>query len=390
MPSLIICAFPAFSVFFLCAVMLFLAGCGKDAAKDAGPLKPKVVPVMSAMAETKSLSRQLKTFGTVEAYKTVSIKSMITGQLLQVHVKPGQLVEKGQLLFSIDNRSFVAILKQCEAALARNKTLADDAIRQAELKEKLFKSSIASEDEVKRVRAAAEALKSAILADEATIEKTKLDIEYCEIKSPINGRIGEVLQNEGSVIKANDAAIAIVAQVQPVYVTFSLPQNELPTVRAEMAAGDVGVEVRLPREHTQLDKGNLDFIDNVVDSDTGTVKLKASFPNAKERLWPGQFLELSLTLEQEENVVVVPAQAVQTGQSGTYVFVVGSGKKIEMRPVKSVVIGEDAIIREGVSSGEQVVTDGHLRLTPGCQVEIKNTLLPSPAPAPKDQAVPKQ
>ncbi len=317
------------------------------------------------------MPRQILTFGTGEAYATVAVKSMVAGQMLRCHITPGQVVKKDDLLYTLDARMFTATLKQLEAAFARNRILAADALRQAEMSKDLRQKGIAAEDETRKAQAVSEALQAALLADQANLEKAQLDIEYCTIRAPLSGRTGDLLVREGSVIKANDVALVEIAQTMPLYVVFSVPQVHLPDIRRCMAAGSLQVEVT-PRDATApISGGELAFMDNTVDVETGTIRLKATFPNQDEQLWPGQFVSVVLTLAREESGLAIPARAVQNGQAGTFVFVVRPDQTVELRPLTvGRTQGDEAVISAGLNAGEVVVTDGQVRLVPGAKVEV--------------------
>jgi multidrug efflux system membrane fusion protein len=319
----------------------------------------------------KSMPRQIRTFGTGEAYATVAVRSMVAGQMLRCHIAPGQSVTKGDILYTLDARMFEATIKQLEAALARNRILAADALRQAEMAKSLQQKGVAAEDETKKAQAVADALQAALLADQANLEKARLDLEYCTIRAPLSGRAGDLLVREGSVIKANDIPMVEIAQTMPLQVVFSVPEVYLPDIRKYMTAGSLQVEVT-PREASEpITGGVLAFIDNTVDVETGTIRLKATFPNQDERLWPGQYVNVVVTLALEESGIVVPAQAVQNGQAGTFAFVVRPDQTVEMRPLTvGRTQGDEAVIRAGLEAGETVVTDGHVRLVPGAKVEV--------------------
>ena len=343
----------------------------------------------------KNMPRQIRTFGTGEAYATVAVKSMVAGQMLRCHITPGQTVSKDDLLFTIDSRPFAATLKQLEATLARNRVLAADAERQAEMAKNLQQKGIAAEDDTKKAQAVAEALQATLLADQANLEKARLDLEYCAIRAPLSGRTGDLLVREGSIIKANDIAMVEIAQTMPLYVVFSVPQVYLPDIRKYMAAGSLQVEVS-PTDATQpIAGGVLAFMDNTVDVETGTIRLKATFPNQDEQLWPGEFVSVVLTLAQDESGIVIPAQAVQNGQAGTFVFVVRPDRTVEMRKVTvGRTQGDEAVISAGLKAGEIVVTDGQVRLVPDAKVEVAtadskpNAAPATPAPAASPLAAP--
>jgi multidrug efflux system membrane fusion protein len=348
-------------------LLVLLASCSSGKAKQA----PRVVPVVAETANQKDVPLQLKTIGNVEAYNAVTVKALVGGEIAGVFFKEGQDVRKGDLLFKIDARPYEAALRQAQASLARDLAQAKNAEEQAKRYAILVQKDYVSRDQYDQLRANADALAASVEADRANEENAKLQLDYCTIKSPINGRAGSVLVNVGNVIKANDVSLTTINQIIPIYVTFSLPEQNLADVKKHAAAGDLEVEVFIPGDARSA-QGALTFIDNAVDKSTGTIKLKGSFANNDRRLWPGQFVDVILTLTTERNRVVVPSQAIQTGQQGQYVYVIKDDMSADLR---NVTVGRTfqnvTIIDKGVSPGEQIVTDGQLRLTPGSKVEIK-------------------
>ncbi len=348
-------------------LLVLLASCSSGKAKQA----PRIVPVVAETANQKDVPLQLKTIGNVEAYNAVTVKALVGGEIAGVFFKEGQDVRKGDLLFKIDPRPYEAALKQAQASLARDLAQAKNAEEQAKRYAILVQKDYVSRDQYDQLQANADALAAAVEADRATVENAKLQLDYCTIKSPINGRAGSVLVNVGNVIKANDVSLTTINQIIPIYVSFSLPEQNLADVKKHAAAGDLEVEVFIPGDARSA-RGALTFIDNTVDKSTGTIKLKGSFANNDRRLWPGQFVDVILTLTTERNRVVVPSQAIQTGQQGQYVYVINSDMSADLR---NVTVGRTfqnvTIIDKGVSPGEQIVIDGQLRLTPGSKVEIK-------------------
>ncbi|OGV67628.1 MAG: hypothetical protein A3K19_14600 [Lentisphaerae bacterium RIFOXYB12_FULL_65_16] len=354
---------------------LFGGGClPKKGAAGAGSARPpaKPVPVTVGTVVQKTMPKRIVTFGTVEAYATVWIKPMIAGQLQRVHIEPGQRVKKGDPLFSLDPKPFAATINQYEALLLRDQVQADEAQRQLGIANALLEKGVATDDEVKQARSRLDALQASITADKATIERAKIDRDYCTIDAPIDGRAGDLPIREGSVVKANETTMLVLAQTIPVYVTFAVPQVSLPEIRAGMAARKLPVTVLTPGDSSFSETGELSFIDNTVDETTGTIRLKATFANTDERLWPGQYVDLVLTLSEDPNAVVAPAQAIQTGQQGSYAFVVGQDQTASLRPVTIArTAGDEIIVASGLAPGETVVTDGQLRLIPGGKVDVR-------------------
>jgi multidrug efflux system membrane fusion protein len=361
------------SIALLCgSLLLFSAGCGKTPEVKA----PPVVPVLAEKAVTKDMPLAIRTFGNAEAYSEVAIKVLVTGTIKNICIKPGEYVKKGEVLVEMDTRSYEATMKQLEAVYNRDDAIYQDTNRQAETKERLFKSGVATNDDTKKMRALAESLKASVAAAAANVEKAKLDVEYCTIRAPIDGRVGDFITNEGAVIKANDAAIMNISETRPIYVTFSVPQTYLPQIQKFMKIGKLIVTAKVPGDDGISADGELSFIDNSVNMTTGTIKLKATFDNADNLLWPGQFVDVTLNLSVDKNRVVVPAHAIQAGHEGSYVFVINNDK-IAMRMVKiERFAGKEAIIASGIKDGEMVVTDGHLRLYPDAKVVVKSGLTP--------------
>jgi len=358
-----------YSLACLLAALGFIPACsgGKE------PPKPPAVPVVVAEAVQKTVPVQVRTIGNVEPYATVSIKARVGGELQQVKFKEGQDVNKGDLLFVIDPRTWEAALKEAQARLARDKALANkarvDAVRYAELVRREF----VSREQYEQAGATAESLQATVQADEKAVESARLQVSYCYIHAPITGRTGNLLADQGNLIKADaDKAMVVINQVQPIYVSFSVPEQYLPDIKKYMAAGKIRVEAIITNDEKNPAEGLLTFINNTVDVATGTILLKATFDNNDKRLWPGQFINTVMTLTTEPNMVVVPSQAIQTGQQGQFVFVIKPDLTAETRQV---VVGRsldgEVVVKQGVTAGEIVVTDGQLRLVPGAKVEVK-------------------
>lgn len=330
------------------------------------------VPVTVAAVGEKTVPVEVRAIGNVEALATVSVKALVAGTVEQVYFREGQDVQKDDLLFKLDERPFRATLGQLEANLARDEAELKNARSQAERSEKLFHEGIVSRDQFDSFQTSADALAAAVRADQAAIERAQIDFDYCTIRSPIDGRTGSLLLNPGNIVKLNDTVLVVINQVDPIYVSFSVPEIHLSEIKRRMGAG-LPVSVNIPGEEQFSSEGKLSFIDNSVDMKTGTIRLKATFRNQERKLWPGQFVSATLRLSNQQNAVVVPSQAVQTGQSGFYVYVVKSDKTAELRPVLP---GNDAagltVIQNGLQRGETIVTDGQLRLYPGAKVEAKN------------------
>lgn len=352
---------------------LWLIGCrGGDPGQGFGGHGP--VPVLVAKAIRKTVAQRLHAIGRVEAYSTVQIKAQISGQLMQVHFKEGQDVNKGDLLFTIDPRPFEAALNQAVAALNRDKAqnvqMANDFSRY----ETLLKEGVGSRQQYDEAKSKYQAIEATVVADEANVQTAHLNLQYTRITSPIDGRTGNLILHEGNLVKANaDTAMVVINQVRPVYVDFALPEQDLAAVRTSMASHPLGVDVIAPSDKKTAVHGKLSFVDNTVDPNTGTIQLKGLFDNQDQKLWPGQFVDTYLTLSERPDAVLVPSQAVQTGQDGSFVYVVDPKMKADIRKVAvGDTIEGDTVIESGLKSGETVVTDGQLRVIPGGAVMIKN------------------
>jgi multidrug efflux system membrane fusion protein len=342
-----------------------------DIAAAGQPAQAPAVAVGVATAVSKPVPVEFGTIGTVTTYATVALKSRIDGEIMEVHLKDGQDVKAGDLLFTIDSRAIRAQLEQVQANLARDQALLISAQREVERQNSLVKKNFASKQAVDQARASADSLAASVQADQAAIDAVKVQLSYTEIRAPIDGRAGVVNLPRGNMVKANDTgALVVLNQLRPIYIAFALPQRELPRVRQAMAGGPLTVSATIPGDSGPPLTGNLTFVDNAVDPSTGTIQLRATFDNEETRLWPGQFVNVTLTLRVEQAAIVVPDAAVQQGQNGAYVFVVRSDSTVEMRPVvvdRS--LAGESVIASGLAAGESVVVEGQLRLTPGMRVE---------------------
>jgi membrane fusion protein, multidrug efflux system len=352
------------------ALAALLTACGGGKKQEQPGMRTAVVPVTLATAVKKDVPVQLRSIGAVEPYNRVDIKTQVTGQLMNVYFREGQDVRKGDLLFQLDPRPFDADLKRNEGMLARDEAQAANARAEAQRYQAMLKEGIVAQQQADAVRANAEALQAAVAADKAAVDNARVQLHYTRIYAPLEGRTGNLVVQQGNMIKANEnPALVSINQVQPIYVSFTLPENSLAQVRRYMGQGKLKVLAMIPNDPKPAE-GALTFIDNAVDRQTGTIRLKGTFVNADRRLWPGQFVNVVLTLTTEPNRVVVPAQAVQTGQQGQYVFVIKSDMTAENRAVAVArTIEGEAVIDKGVNPGERVVTDGQVRLVPGSKVE---------------------
>jgi membrane fusion protein, multidrug efflux system len=351
-----------------------LFGCDRlqGASGTAKPARQPAAPVTVAVAIEKDMPLRLQAIGRVQAYTTVTIKPQVGGQLAEAHFANGQDVRSGDLLFTLDARPFQAALQQAQGELAKSIALMEDAELEAQWQESLRERGLGTQRESQNKRALAESLKAAVEADRAAIEKARLDLEYCSISAPMDARAGEILANPGNVVKANETALVTLNQLQPIYVNFSVPEQELGRIKRARAGRELPVQAIIPEDDGPPEVGVLSFMDNTVDSATGMISLKGTFTNASRRLWPGQYVNVALTLGAREAVVVVPTAAVQVSQTGRYVFIVKDDLTAESRDVKTgIAVADETVIEEGLRAGERVVTDGHLRLMQGAKVDIR-------------------
>jgi membrane fusion protein, multidrug efflux system len=354
------------------AAVLWTGACSSPGSKTSGRAFSGS-PVSVAQVLQKDMPLEIASVGRVEAISTVSVKAQVGGEVMGVYFKEGQPVRKGDRLLTIDPRPFEIALKQAESLLEKDRALLRNAQADVARYADLVQKDYVTKQQYDALVANRDVLTAAIKADEAGVANARLQLDYSTVRSPIDGRTGSLMINQGNIIKANDAGPAVVIfQTTPIYVTFAVPEQHLPRIK-EFNAKEPLKTVAVPAANGQQPvSGVLTFIDNAIDQATGTIMLKATFDNRDGALWPGQFLNVRLTLTTEKGAVVVPSQAVQTGQAGQYVYVVKDDMTAEMRPVKvGRAYGEESVIAEGLKPGERVVTDGQLRLAPGARVEIR-------------------
>jgi multidrug efflux system membrane fusion protein len=359
----------------LTLALIAIAGCSHGPVDTFG--EREAVPILAAKVVQKTVSDSIRAIGRVEAFSTVDVKAQINGQVMQVHFRQGQDVKQGDPLFTIDPRPFQAALEQAQANLAKDRAQYRQAAADERRYATLLKQNVSSRQQYDQVEATAAALSASIQADEAAVQTARLNLEYTEIRAPIDGRTGDLLVHAGNLVKPDaDTAMVVINQVHPVYVAFAIPEQKLPEVREFMAEHKLAVQVSLPGQQGPVESGELSFVDNSVDAKTGTINLKGEFANTDARLWPGEFVNTTLVLREHPGAILVPSQAVQTGQQGSFVFVVQPDMKATIRPV---VIGESidnqTVVTSGLKPGETVVTDGQLRLIPGATVTIKSGLV---------------
>ena len=351
------------------AFLLFLAGCSNDDTKKKTEQPP--VPIAAAKATVRDIPVTLQFVGRAEAFESVSIKSRVDGQVASVLFTEGQHVNQGDILIQLDPLDFSARLKQAEATTARDAALIAkmraDTARYTALKERNF----VSEEKVNDVRTNEAAANANLKASKAAEEVARLQLSYATIRAPISGVVGARLVFPGSAVKANDVIVAVINRVHPLLVSFAVSEKYLPQLRAAKQDKRLKVDVTQPGDASQHFEGDVRFIDNAVDTTTGTIQLKAELPNQKEILTPGQFLNISLVLDTLKQAVAVPSNAIQQGADGNYLYVVKDDKSVELRRVEPLATEEGfTAIRGKIQAGETIVTDGHLRLVPGAKVKI--------------------
>jgi multidrug efflux system membrane fusion protein len=417
----------------LLLVAALLGACSDGASEKAqakSPAAREAVPVTIDTAVSKSVPVQIRGVGTVQAYASVTLKSQLDGEVARIHILEGQEVKKGDLLFTLDQRPLEAALRQTEANLGRDtaqlqqaeaavaqtmaaekeaeanlardtaqlenaltqlrryKGLIDDGAISKELYDQVRTTATALEAtiqadqaavtnaraSIRAAQATVENIKAVIKADQAVVENAQVQLGYTTIRAPMDARAGNLLVRVGSAVKARDdtAQMLVLNQIHPIYVSFSIPEQYLPDVKKYLAAGSVRVQAFPRGQDGSPATGALTFVNNTVDATTGTIQLKATFPNQEGTLWPGQFVTVILTLTVQRDVVVIPSQAVQNGQQGQYVYVMRSDLTVESRPITvGMTLGAETVVAKGIAPGEKVVTDGQIRLVPGARVEAK-------------------
>jgi membrane fusion protein, multidrug efflux system len=386
---------------FACAVaaVALLAGCSDNAAGKAR-VQPPPVPVTVSDAVQKTVPVELTAVGNAQPYTTVGIKSQVNGQIVEVRFKEGQDVRKGDVLFVIDPRPFEAALRQAEAALGQRQAevrqaqanlerdiaqLDNSRVQERRYRDLVEKELIAREQydqlrtnlsameaTVQADRAAIENARAALEAAQANVDNARLQLAYTVLRAPIDGRTGNLLVQNGNLAKANDDnPMVVINQIHPIYVSFAVPEQYLADIKKYRDTGALRVAARQPRQPEPIATGELTFVNNTVDAATGTIQLKATFPNTYNALWPGQFVDVALTLT-SRTAIVVPSQSIQPGQQGPFLFVVKPDHTVESRPVvPGARLGAETIIEQGLRPAERVVIDGQLRLIPGAKVEIR-------------------
>ena len=380
----------------LCSILLILTAISvltscakKDEAQASSQGARQAAPVVVAVAEQRDVPVQLNAIGNVESYQTVQIRSQVNGQVQSIFFKEGQDVHKGQLLFQLDKRPFQADLEKAMGMLQHDEAQAANSRLQGERYNALESQGVVSKEQADQVRAQAKADASAVYADKAAVDAAKVQLQYTDIAAPIDARTGALLINVGNLVKANDTPFLVqLNQVTPIYATFSIPENQLDAVR-KFAAGDLRVLAYPKGQTTSPAEGKLSFIDNGVDMQTGTVKLKATFTNRDRRLWPGQYVDIVLNLSTRKQAILVPTKAIQTGQQGQYIYVVTPQSTAESRNVEtSGTYQNETVVSAGISVGEKVVVEGQLRVAPNAKVAVQSTV-PTSTPGGSENAITK-
>lgn len=384
--------------------VLMLAGCNSQGASSGSGGSKKnadrntVVPVVVGTVSRRDVPVEIQVIGNVEAYNTINVIAQVSGQLTEAAFKEGDYVKQGDRLFSIDPRPYTAAIQQAEANIARDKAMlaqADANLSRDMAQEKYAKSNagryqelvtegIVSKDQSEQIQSNADAITQAVAADKAAIESARANIgastaaletarvnlSYTVITSPLDGRTGNLTVKQGNVVTANVTNLISINQVEPIYVTFAVPENHLSAIKAAMAQGrELDVLASQQNDESNRVVGKLTFIDNNVDVSTGTIKLKGTFANQDRKLWPGEFVRVILRLSTQANALVVPNQAVQTGQNGQFVYVVKADQTVESRPVTTGTrVDQDLVVNKGLVAGEVIVLEGQLRLAPGMKV----------------------
>lgn len=377
------------AVFF--PTCIALTGCSRKAEKQKG--RPPAL-VITAAATRQNVPVLIRAIGNMEASESVAIRTQISGELTKVAFREGQDIHKGALLFQLDPRTLQAALSKAEASLSRNKTILNNARKDFERYSQLVRDGIVTQEQAEGYRTKADSAAADVAADQAAVENARAQLSFCTITAPIGGRLGALAINRGNVVKANDTVLVTINKLAPINASFTITEKDLTAVKRQMAAGRVSVDAEISGTAGLKETGVVTFIDNSIDAATGTIRIKASFDNKKKLLWPGQFVNLSITMAVLNNAVVVPSQAIQTGQKGQFVFVVSKDGTAEIRPVSTGPVSQAiTVVEKGLQAGEHVVIDGQMRVIPGGKVETKQPEKPeavkqgAAAPAAKpDQA----
>jgi multidrug efflux system membrane fusion protein len=363
---------------FLCAALL-PAGCARDEGRGEKAARP--VPVTVATVTVEDVPFEIDAFGSVEASSTVDVVPQVTGLVTAVHFNEGDFVQKGALLFSVDTRPYSASLAAAQAELQRSRALAEQAKVEANRTEKLAAEGLASEQELARARADAASNAANVKVGQASLANAGLNVAFTRVTSPISGRTGSLLVHAGNVVRAGETQpLVVIRSISPVQVRFSVPEAYLARIRARMSGGALGVKVTPKGQKEPVIEGPVTFLENTVDVSTGTLALKATFANRGQELWPGEAVDVKLVLDTDKQAIVAPEAAVAEGQDGKYAFVVEGGKARFRRVDVLRTTPALAVVRSGLRAGEQVVTEGQVRLRDGAAVSLKPALGAKKAP----------
>ena len=345
---------------------------GDAQGPGAGASQP-AVPVTVDRVIVKEMPIDVTVVGTAEAFSTVAVRAQVTGELKAVNFQQGDDVQAGQVLFTLDHRPLESALSQAQANLERDTAQAANAKVIAQRMEDLVERGVGTREQRDTARTTAAALDAVVGANRAAVENAQVQLQYATIRAPIAGRTGALMVHAGNLVRANDQTpLVVINQVSPIYVSFGIPEALLPDLRRYMAQRELDVEALPPNEEVAPAHGRITFVDNQVDQTTGTIRIKATFPNTNRRLWPGQFVNVTVRLASDPQAIVVPSVAVQAGPEGQYVYVVKADHTVEMRPVEVArTAGQETVLKQGVKAGETIVLDGHLRLVPGSRISIK-------------------
>jgi multidrug efflux system membrane fusion protein len=346
---------------------VFTVACSKPPEQKVPPVPVELAPVSKISAPL-----TLEANGVVEPAQTVMIQGQVTGTIQHIGFQEGDDVQVGQVLFQLDPRPFEAELRQAEATLARDEATAENAQREAERYKTLAEKDYVTKSQADQQASAATAAQATVQASRAAVENARINVGYATIRAPISGRTGRVLVKQGNLVKANTDPLVVINTLHPVLVRFPVLQRDFPTLQRRFAKGNVPVRVTTADSGRVAEAGTLAFLDNAVDSLTGSVTAKARFENQTNALWPGEYVRASVELEVEPNATAIPTRAVLASQDGNYVFVVGNDRVAKVRPITTGrVVGSYTTITKGVAPGEQVVVDGASRLTPNAHVDLK-------------------
>jgi membrane fusion protein, multidrug efflux system len=360
---------------FVAAATLALTGCsaGGEALPARTDVQETAMPVEAGAVVQKAMAMTIEVIGTAEAYSTVAVHAQITGELTSVNFKDGDDVGNGQVLFTLDRRPLEAALQQMEANLERDVAQLANARSQLRRYQDLADRGIATKEQLDQSQTNTATLAATAAADRAAVQSAQVQLDYATIKAPLAGRTGKLMVHAGNLVRANDTSpLVVINQVSPIYVSFGIPEAQLPDLKRYMSRGSLRVDARAPTDAGPASTGQVSFVDNAIDQSTGTITIRGTFPNGNRRLWPGQFVNVVVTLDTEPHAIVVPTTAVQEGQQGKFVFVIKPDRTVEMRTIHAArTSGQETVVSDGLEPGETVVTSGQLRLTPGSRVTIR-------------------